>query len=42
MDNLVAFDPTAVAPSDELVFDAHEVITNYLEKYFSSSLDKDV
>ena len=42
VDNLVAFDPTAVAPSDEFVFDTHEVITNYLEKHFCSSLDKDI
>ena len=42
VDNSVAFDPTAVAPSDELVFDTHEVITNYLEKHFCSSLDKDI
>ena len=42
MDNSVAFDPIAVAPSDEFVFDTHEVITNYLEKQFRSSLDKDV
>ena len=28
VDNSVAFDPTAVAPSDEFVFDTHEVITN--------------
>ena len=42
VDNSVAFDPAAVAPSDEFVFDTHEVITNYLEKHFRSSLDKDV
>ena len=42
VDNSVAFDPTAVAPSDEFVFDTHEVINNYLEKHFRSSLDKDV
>ena len=42
VDNLVTFDPIAVAPSDEFVFDTHEVITNYLEKYFCLSLDKDV
>ena len=42
VDNSVAFDPTAVAPSDEFVFDTHEVITNYLEKHFQLSLDKDV
>ena len=42
MDNLVAFDPTAVAPSDEFVFDTHEVITNYLEKQFRLYLDKHV
>ena len=34
VDNSVAFDPTAVASSDEFVFDTHEVITNYLEKLF--------
>ena len=38
VDNLVTFDPTAVAPSDEFVFDTHEVITNYLEKHFCLSL----
>ena len=42
VDNSVAFDPTAVAPSDEFVFDTHEVITNYVEKHFRSPLDKDV
>ena len=42
VDNSFTFDPTAVAPSDEFVFDTHEVITNYLEKHFRSSLDKDV
>ena len=38
MDN---FDPTAVTASDEFVFDTHKVITNYLEKHFHSSLNKD-
>ena len=41
VDNSVTFDPTAVARSDEFVFDTHEIITNYLEKHFCSSLDKD-
>ena len=42
LDNSVAFDPDSVAPSDEFVFDTHEVITKYLEKHFRSSLHKDV
>ena len=42
LDSSVAFDPTAVAPSDELMFDTHQVITNYLEQHFRSSLNKDV
>ena len=42
VDNSFAFDPTAVASTDGFVFDTHEVITNFLEKHFRSSLDKDV
>ena len=42
MDSSVAFDPSSVAPNDDFVFDTHEVIINYLEKHFRSSLDKDV
>ena len=42
VDSLVAFDPSSVAPNDDFVFDTHEVISNYLEKHFRSSLDKDV
>ena len=42
VDNSFAFDSAAVAPSDEFIFDTYEVITNYLERHFRSSLDKDV
>ena len=42
LDSSVAFDPAKVAPSDELMFDTHQVITNYLEQHFRSSLSKDV
>ena len=42
VDSSVAFDPSSVAPNDDFVFDTHEVISNYLEKHFCSSLDKDV
>ena len=42
LNSSVAFNPTTVTPSDELMFDTHQVITNYLEQHFHSSLSKDV
>jgi len=42
VDNSVAFNPASMASGDEFMFDAHEVITNYLETHFRTSLTKDV
>ena len=42
LDSSVAFYPEAVAPSNELRLNTHQVITNYLKQHFRSSLSKDI
>jgi len=37
-----AFDPKSLKSDDDFTFDTHEVITQYLEIHFRSSLQKDV
>ena len=37
-----AFDPSSLSSDDDFTFDTHEVITEYLETHFRSSLHKDV
>jgi len=42
INNSVAFNPASMASGDEFMFDTHEVITNYLETHFRTSLAKDI
>ena len=41
-EKLQMFDPSSLSTSDDFTFETHEVITQYLETHFRSSLNKDV
>ena len=41
-EKLQMFDPSSLSTSDDFTFEIHEVITQYLETHFRSSLNKDV